>query len=230
LVVVVAAAAADSDGMLAPAHPGVPSLSTLTTRDAGDAEVQEMARFAVAELKKLSSSGVYETLELRRVLSASAGEGIFHYNYLLEIEVASRHLKDGVVSKHRVLVMCNLEDGSLSLAIDDFPEMDDDAIESFWVARVESHRRSREASFRGMELEWLERHGDDGGAATPPKRPAAEAQGADTDIASLRRRSTRDLRKMLRDPLVGAALKATLRDVLDTRWEKLEELELHDEL
>ena len=25
-----------------------------------------------------------------------------------------------------------------------------------------------------MELEWLERHGDDGGAATPPKRPAAE--------------------------------------------------------
>ena len=203
-----------------------PPLATplpLTERDVDDAEVQEMARFSVEELKKLSSSGVYETLELQRVLSASAGEGVFHYNYLLDIEVASRHLKDNVVSKHRVLVMCNLEDGSLSLAIDDFPAMAEEAIESFWVARVESHRRSRAASFRSMELEWLERNGDWG---TRPRR--TEAHGS--DIATLRQRSTRDLRQMMHDPLLSGALKAALRDILDSRWEELEKLEQHDEL
>ena len=191
----------------------------LSERDVDNGEVQEMAKFSVDEMRKLSSSGVYETLELHRVISASAGEGIFHYNYLLELELASQHLRKGAVSRHHVLVMCSLEDGSLSLALDDFPEMNAKAIEMFWVARVESHRRSRNASFRAMESEWIQRHGE----ATSPL-------GQRVDIATLKRRSTRDIRTMFRDPLISAARRAMLRDMLDSRWEKLELLKIHDEL
>ena len=171
----------------------------------------------------LSFSGVYETLELHSVLSAAAGEGVFHYNYLMEIEVSSEHLAAGTVSRHRVLVMCSLEDGSLSLAIDDFPRMDNKIVEAFWIARVETHRRSREASFRGMELEWRQRHGGEN---------TVSPSGLDwsADHAAVKRRSTSVIRTMLRDPMLNAAQKSVLRSVLDARWEKLEVLENHDEL
>ena len=114
-------------------------------------------QFAMDELKKLSDSGVYETLSLHKIASAATQTGVFHFNYFLQLEMASPHFKDGAPSAaFDVMVMRNLEDGVFSFAIDEFPVMDEDAIEEHWIEKVERHRRLREESFAAMEAEALE--------------------------------------------------------------------------
>ena len=82
--------------------------------------------------------------------------GVFHFNFFLNIELASPHLKDGhPFTTHEVMVMRNLDDGVLSFAIDEFPVMEEDAIEEFWIRKVEQHKKNREASFAEMEREAL---------------------------------------------------------------------------
>ena len=116
-----------------------------------------VSQFALDELKKLSDSGVYETLSLQEVVSAATQTGVFHFNYFLTLQLASPHFKDGKPSApFEVMVMRNLEDGVFSFAIDEFPVMDEDAIESFWIEKVERHRKLREQSFAAMEAEALE--------------------------------------------------------------------------
>lgn len=114
-------------------------------------------KFAVAELRKLSDSGIYRTLSLSRIQAASTQDGVFHHNTFLELELSSPHFKGGAsVATFDVMVMRHLEDGTYSFAIDEFPEMDEDAIEMFWIEKVERHREEREKAFKQMELEALE--------------------------------------------------------------------------
>ena len=59
--------------------------------------------------------------------------------------LSSPHFEGGAVrSKHEVMVMTSLEDGVRSFAVDEFPAMSDEAVEAFWVKRVERHRGHRE--------------------------------------------------------------------------------------
>jgi hypothetical protein len=67
-------------------------------------------------------------------------EGIFHNNTFLTLELASPHLLDAASSLHDVIVMADLDDGVRSFAIDEFPVMDEDAIEEFWIRKVEQHK------------------------------------------------------------------------------------------
>lgn len=109
------------------------------------------ASFVLEELRNLSDSGIYETIELKSIKAAFSQKGVFHDNIHLTLELSSPHLVDGPSSTHSVMVMTSLEDGVQSFAIDDFPVMDEDAVEEFWIKRVEARRRLREESFARIE-------------------------------------------------------------------------------
>jgi len=116
----------------------------------------EAAEFALNELRKISDSGIYNTLSLSKIISFSEEDGIFHDNIILQLEIASPHFKSKKsVETFEVFVMRHKEDGTRSVAIDEFPAMDEDAIESFWIQKVENKRRDREQAFRRMEIEAL---------------------------------------------------------------------------
>ncbi|CAM9153126.1 unnamed protein product [Chrysoparadoxa australica] len=137
--------------------------STLTAADAlnprenrptEDAEVQRAAAFALNELQDLSDSGVYSTLGLHRIVSASVQDGVFHRNVFLELELNSPHYKSGKeYEAFDVMVMTHREDGYTNFAIDEFPEMDPNAVEEFWIEKVERRREEREAWFSKLEAE-----------------------------------------------------------------------------
>lgn len=106
-----------------------------------DPSVVEAAGWAVGHLRGMSDSGVYTSLRLVSVDEAATQEGVFHNNTLLTLTLASPHLLDGApTSTHRFIVMADLEDGVRSFAIDAFPVMDPDAIEEFWMRKVDAHR------------------------------------------------------------------------------------------
>ena len=124
---------------------------------------------------------MYETLSLAGIESAATQTGVFHFNYFLELRLASPHFKDGQPAQtFDVMVMRNLEDGIFSFAIDEFPVMDEDAIEEHWIEKVERHRKEREAAFAELEREALEEaEEDEQAAAETVARAEGAAGGAD---------------------------------------------------
>lgn len=110
------------------------------------------AEFALSELSKISDSGVYKSLSLESIDSVEEEEdGLFHHNFIFELSIASPYFSSGKRSeKFSVIVMRHKVDNVKSIAIDKFPEMDEAAIESFWIAKVEEKRRQREEAFRRL--------------------------------------------------------------------------------
>ena len=112
----------------------------------------------MTELRKLSDSGVYESISLARIVAAETKVGVYHTNWFLKCELASPHFKGGAATiEGDVIVMEDLEaEGALSFAIDEFPEMEEDAIETFWIAKVERERLERDRTFDRWEAEEAE--------------------------------------------------------------------------
>lgn len=141
----------------------------LVPADPSSAAIQADASWAVEYLRGMSDSGVYKTLALRRVVSASTQEGVFHNNTVLLLELESPHtVVDSTpsasspsnsaaplrISTHEVVVMTELESGQRrAFAIDEFPVMDPEAVERFWRAKVDAQRGEREAMFAALEAE-----------------------------------------------------------------------------
>jgi len=124
--------------------------------DVNSAATLAQANFALDELKKLSDSRVYSTLSLSKILSAHQEDGIFHENTILKLELASPYYKSGNASEtYEMIIMRHKEDGSKSLAIDEFPVMHDFAIEEFWIEKVKEKKIAREEAFRRLEIESL---------------------------------------------------------------------------
>lgn len=120
------------------------------------AEANVIAAFAVEELKKLSDSRVYSTLTLSKIISAYQEEGIFHDNTIMKLELESPFYKSGNTTEvFEIIVMNHKEDGTKSLAIDEFPVMHEYAVEEFWIRKVKEKNIAREQSFRRLELESL---------------------------------------------------------------------------
>ena len=111
----------------------------------------QSAEFAVDELSRLSDSGVYETLSLYSIVKAEEEDGIFHYNTILALELQSPYFKSGEeIERFNMVVMEHKVDKVKSFAIDEFPVMDEDAIESFWIKKVDQRRREREKAYRRL--------------------------------------------------------------------------------
>jgi len=121
-----------------------------------DPKAVKDAEYSLAELKKLSDSRIYETLSLERIVSAEEDDGIYHFNTILSIDLKSVYFKSGRASENfTVIVMRNKIDGSMSFAIDEFPEMDEIAIEEFWIRKVKEKRSQKEELLRKIEIESL---------------------------------------------------------------------------
>ena len=115
------------------------------------------SEFALAELKKLSDSRIYDTLSLSQIVSAVEEDGIYHFNTMLTVDLHSEYFKSGdSVERFNMVVMRNKIDQSVSLAIDEFPEMDEVAIERFWIEKVKERRRQRDELFNKLETEYLD--------------------------------------------------------------------------
>jgi hypothetical protein len=124
--------------------------------DVSSPAIVAAAELAIVELTKLSDSGVYETLSLSRINSASEQSGVFHFNTFLDLELESKHFKSGKPTEaFEMMIMRHYEDGTHSFAIDEFPQMNEDTIEEYWIRKVERQRTLREATFKAMELEAL---------------------------------------------------------------------------
>ena len=124
--------------------------------DVNDASSVSAAMFAIKELSKLSDSGIYETLELNKIVKAEKEDGIFHVNTYLDMEIRSSYYKSGNdVERFKIIVMDHKLDHVKSFAIDEFPSMDESAIEQFWIKKVELKRKQREEAYRRLEVEAL---------------------------------------------------------------------------
>lgn len=121
-----------------------------------DVVVLTESNFALKELRKLSDSTIYSTLTIANIISAYKDDGIFHDNVILNLELSSPHFESGLATERfEVFVMTHKEDGVKSFAIDEFPIMDESAIEEFTNLHVARKRKSSEESFRRLELDAL---------------------------------------------------------------------------
>merc|ERR1711920_118574 len=170
------------------------------------------------------------TLELIKITEASLQVGRFHNNTFLGLNLACPHFKSGnPTESFDVIVMKNLDDGSKSFAIDEFPEMRDSAIEEFWIQMVEEHRANREKVFE----EWLME------ANEPEFEYDANKDfndGSKTHTSYMEM-SSKALRALLSNADLPNEDQKHIQQILDDRWDQLEALEQqiasgasHDEL
>ena len=67
---------------------------------------------------------------------------MFHENTFLDLELASPHFASSAASENfDVVVMKHLVDATLSFAIDQFPNMAEEAIETFLIEQIERYRQ-----------------------------------------------------------------------------------------
>jgi hypothetical protein len=116
-------------------------------------QVTAAAQFALQEIRFLSESGVYESLELAEVVNASHVLGQFHDNLILNVVFASPLLlAPSATSEHQVVVMKSLEDqGEVHVAIDEFPVFTDAAVQNARAARAVRSKQKREEFFARVE-------------------------------------------------------------------------------
>lgn len=116
-------------------------------------------------------------------LGACMQNGVFHHNTFITLDLGSPHFASGeATSRHDIMVMRDVEDGVRSFAIDDFPAMQEDAIEAHWEQSVEAKRAERELAFAQMERDWDAAHPEEAAA-----REEQEQARRDASVESRRR-------------------------------------------
>lgn len=119
----------------------------------GDRATQK-AEFALVELQKLSETGIYSTLSIRKATIEGEHEGIFHHNTILSLDLHSPHFASKLETEnYRMVLMTHKHTNITTLAIDQFPVMDDDAIEKFYIDMVKSKRKLYRREMESLELE-----------------------------------------------------------------------------
>jgi hypothetical protein len=166
--------------------------------------------------------------------------GDFHYVIHLQVALASPHFRSKqdvedfelmvLESKPRVEERASGKfNATRSFAIDEFPEMDEAAIEAFWVKMVEERRRRRRELFDKWEREAqdeAQRVGNAQAASTGDAGPpAAEKVRKTLTIDELQAMPTKQLRQLLATPESTAPLRAAISAILDDRLALLEQRE-----
>lgn len=184
-------------------------------------EIQE-AEFAVAELQKLSDSGIYRTLALENIISAQFIDGVYYDNLALELELSSPYFKSGAkTEKFSMVVMNHKKDKVTTLAIDEFPVMDDDAIEQFYIQRVEEHRADRDRAFDRLFREAMfeeEVDGNESCASSPSSEVASSVDESDESSAELSKLSLQELHNMLKSKQSPPELRAKVQEVIKKQF------------
>ena len=107
-----------------------------------DAIAMEKAKFALSELQKLSETSIYSTLSIQKAFIEGEHDGIFHYNTILSLDLYSPFFASKKESEHyRMVLMTHKHTNITTLAIDEFPVMDEDAIEQFYIQMVKEKRK-----------------------------------------------------------------------------------------
>lgn len=122
-----------------------------------DPKTLQETEFALTSLRKLSDSRIYQSLSLNRILRAEAEKGIYHDNTIVQVELESQYFKSGAPTEtFEFVIMTHRDDNVKSFAIDEFPVMDDFAIETHWIEKVKEKRRQKEESLRMLEINAIQ--------------------------------------------------------------------------
>jgi hypothetical protein len=106
------------------------------------------AEFALTELRRLSETGIYDSITIKNVQKEGTMDGIFHVNTLLKMELACPYFQSGKESEEfQFIIMKHKFENVTTLAVNEFPEMREDAIETFYIQMVKDRRRKRELAF-----------------------------------------------------------------------------------
>ncbi|KAG2508611.1 hypothetical protein JM18_009180 [Phytophthora kernoviae] len=216
-----------------------------TSQPPSDPVIFDAANFAVDQLKDLSDSGIYTTLSLVKIHEAATELGDFHYVIHLKVALASPYFQSKqdvedfevmvLESKPRVEERASGNfNASRSIAIDEFPVMDEDAIERFWVQKVEERRRRRWELFEKwkregevedeQQVEPKQSEHVDPTKAKPAKSPR-EIQKQMLTLEELHAMPTKQLRQLLTTPESTTQLRAAISAILDDRLTLLEQRE-----
>ena len=114
------------------------------------------AEYVVNELKKLSDSGIYKLLEIKKIHNYEKTSGIYHYNTAMSIELSSPYFESNKSSEiFNFVLMEHKIDKVKSFAVDEFPIMKGEFIEQFSLEKISRKKTEREEAFRRLEIEAL---------------------------------------------------------------------------
>jgi len=120
----------------------------------GSRDVVGVAAVALSELRQMSDSGVYETLELRSVRRAEVENGRFFENMILDVVLGSEFLKADVETE--IVVMRDQQSKVIrSVAVENLPAFPDAIVEQFHERKRQARKLEREKLFADIEAEYL---------------------------------------------------------------------------
>uniref|UniRef100_A0A7S2R5W3 Uncharacterized protein n=1 Tax=Mucochytrium quahogii TaxID=96639 RepID=A0A7S2R5W3_9STRA len=185
--------------------------SSLEAVDLGSAEVARDAAAALDELRRLSDSGVYETLSIKKIKKATAGAGRFHKVMNLECQLQSPYLDSDF--ELEFLVMKDLNDGTVrSVSVDPLPEFPRHIVEKMKAEKIQRKIKEREAVFDKMEKAYLDEQ-EESLKLSPDKR---------TELSAYK---TKELRKISSLETTTPEIKSMISEILFERLDRLERIE-----
>ncbi|KAF4045408.1 hypothetical protein GN244_ATG02151 [Phytophthora infestans] len=213
--------------------------SVRTPQSPNDRVIADAAHFAVDQLRALSDSGIYTTLSLSKIHAAATELGDFHYVIHLQVALSSPYFRSKrqeedfemmvLESKPRIDERASGKfNVTRSIAIDEFPEMDEDAIENFWVKMVEDRRQRRRELFEQWEREDTLENAEQDAPQVKSNEVNTEQPEKVTKtltLDELQQMPTKQLRQLLTTPESTAPLRAAISAILDERLTLLEQRE-----
>ncbi len=117
-------------------------------------DIVSCEQYSIDQLRSLSSTGIFESLELLEAKHSESKEGLYHKLCSLDVVMDSSHLVNPPFTT-KVTVMEDLESGERSLAVEDLPVMRDDAIEDFWLKDAKNHLARKESLLADLQTTYV---------------------------------------------------------------------------